>query len=165
MIRVHRRSDVDDEEELDITSMIDMTFLLLIFFMVTSVISENAKPALPKSKAGVTEKVDEQVILVLDFPNGIDMDNREPLTGSQAITLEEALVPNGRVCFRDAPETKVTSRVELLRMLTQKLTERPKKKLILQASRKMPVRVVREVLVMASEAGAQETSVSVLIPN
>ena len=65
MIRVHRRSDVDDEEELDITSMIDMTFLLLIFFMVTSVISENAKPALPKSKAGVTEKVDEQVILVL----------------------------------------------------------------------------------------------------
>ena len=164
MIRVHRRSDVDDEEELDITSMIDMTFLLLIFFMVTSVISENAKPALPKSKAGVTEKVDEQVILVLDFPNGIDMDNREPLTGSQAITLEEALVPDGRVCFRDDPETKVTSRVELLRMLTQKMTERPGK-LILQASRKMPVRVVREVLVMASEAGAQETSVSVLIPN
>ena len=67
MIRIRRHADEVDEEDLDITPMIDMTFLLLIFFMVTSVISKKANPDLPKSVAGDTEEVDKQVMLVLDL--------------------------------------------------------------------------------------------------
>ena len=52
--------------EIPSSSMADIAFLLLIFFMVTSVISTSANPDLPKSAAGDTQEVDKQVVLVLE---------------------------------------------------------------------------------------------------
>jgi biopolymer transport protein ExbD len=161
MIRVRRSSDVDGEEELDITSMIDMTFLLLIFFMVTSVISQKANPELPSAVAGDTEEVAEQVILVLDFPEGIDEDNSSELTGAQSITLGQA-----KIYFQDTRDDLI-SFDQLVEKLTIKLQEpgRTSKNVILQASRKMPAGVIREVLKRAMQAKADSVSVAVSIPN
>tara|TARA_Y100000588_G_scaffold294592_1_gene314544 strand:- start:553 stop:1038 length:486 start_codon:yes stop_codon:yes gene_type:complete len=161
MIRVRRSSDVDGEEELDITSMIDMTFLLLIFFMVTSVISQKSNPELPSAVAGDTEEVAEQVILVLDFPEGIDEGKSSKLTGAQSITLQQA-----KIYFQDAGDDLISSD-QLVEKLTARLQEpgRTSKNVILQASRKMPAGVIREVLKRAMQAKADSVSVAVSIPN
>jgi biopolymer transport protein ExbD len=159
MIRIRRQSDEVDEEDLDITPMIDMTFLLLIFFMVTSVISKKANPDLPKSVAGDTEEVDRQVMLVLDFPEGIDESHLESLSGSQDITLQQA-----RIYFQDNRDESIPAS-ELPARLEAKLQEPGRsKRLILQASRKMPVGVVREVLKLATRANVENVSVAVWIP-
>ncbi len=42
-----------DEADLDITPMIDVTFLLLIFFMVTSTMQQQAQTNVPPAKHGV----------------------------------------------------------------------------------------------------------------
>ena len=49
MIRIGLHADEVDEEDLDITPMIDMTFLLLIFFMVTSTMKPDEVLDIPRS--------------------------------------------------------------------------------------------------------------------
>jgi biopolymer transport protein ExbD len=160
MIRVRRQADETDEDDLDLTSMIDVTFLLLIFFMVTSVMSQKANPDLPKSVAGDTQEVDKQVMLVLDFPESIKDDlGPESFNGSKSISLSHA-----RIYFRDSRDELIPAN-ELAERLAAKLQEPGRSKtLILQASRQMPVGVVREVLKLAAAAGAENVSVAVWIP-
>lgn len=47
-----------EEAELDITPMIDVTFLLLIFFMVTSTMQPTPNKDIPPSKSGINAVVD-----------------------------------------------------------------------------------------------------------
>lgn len=47
-----------EEAELDITPMIDVTFLLLIFFMVTSTMQATPDKDIPPSKSGINAVVD-----------------------------------------------------------------------------------------------------------
>ena len=60
-----------DDAEMDITPMIDITFLLLIFFLVASKMQESADVSLPKAKHGgaVLEK-DSIMFLVYDNGDG-----------------------------------------------------------------------------------------------
>ena len=64
-----RRTPPNDEE-LDITPMIDVTFLLLIFFMVASTMQ--GKPDLPLPPATATEAIanDTAVVITLLAENG-----------------------------------------------------------------------------------------------
>ncbi len=57
-----------EEPELDITSMIDMTFLLLIFFLVTSVPDVQKALDLPPARHGVG--VDHRATLVVTIADG-----------------------------------------------------------------------------------------------
>jgi biopolymer transport protein TolR len=60
-----------EEAELDITPMIDVTFLLLIFFMVTSTMQSQAETNVPPAKHGVGADANESIMItVLAEPGG-----------------------------------------------------------------------------------------------
>lgn len=55
---------MDEEEfEVDFTPLIDVTFLLLIFFMVTATLNQPTKVKLPKAKSGNAEMVEGKIIV------------------------------------------------------------------------------------------------------
>ncbi len=64
------RREVDDSADMDITPMIDITFLLLIFFLVCSTMSQSSSVKLPPARYG--KGVDEQtaVIITVDGEGG-----------------------------------------------------------------------------------------------
>ena len=64
------RRPVEDSAEMDITPMIDITFLLLIFFIVCSTMQQSSSVKLPPARHG--KGVDEQmaVIITVDGEGG-----------------------------------------------------------------------------------------------
>ena len=61
---VQRRKRSTDDE-LDITPMIDCVFLLLIYFLVTSISDDPEAVELPKARHGVAVSADNAIILTL----------------------------------------------------------------------------------------------------
>lgn len=59
-----------DDDELDITPMIDITFLLLIFFLVTSKMNDPAPVDLPKARHGSVVAGKEAAIIVMKRGSG-----------------------------------------------------------------------------------------------
>ena len=148
----------EEEEELDMTPMIDMTFLLLIFFMVTSSVTPMANLQLPSSKTGRAEETAVRVVLIADYPEPLAREESEPLVGSKFITLADA-----RLYFEDDAQ-RVFSADQIDAELQRAFAEKPDCRFILQAHRKMPVGVVRQLLKSAAQAGAKETLVGVTMP-
>jgi biopolymer transport protein ExbD len=148
----------DEEDELEITPMIDMTFLLLIFFMVTSSVTAMATLELPNSRTGRSEKTEERVVLVVDFPAPLSDAERTPMTGSRFIKLADA-----RLYFQNEPE-RVFPASQIDSELKKSFQEKPGSRFVLQANRKMPVGVVRQLIKSAAQAGAAETLVGVSMP-
>jgi biopolymer transport protein ExbD len=58
------RKDRDDTE-MDITPMIDITFLLLIFFLVASKMEESADVSLPPARYGIAASNKESIIVII----------------------------------------------------------------------------------------------------
>ena len=61
-----RKSKSYDDSEMDITPMIDITFLLLIFFLVASKMDSSADVSLPPAKYGVPVAQKTSVIVTLN---------------------------------------------------------------------------------------------------
>lgn len=88
--RTRETSHVD----VDLTSMIDVVFLLLIFFMVTTTFNHNSalKIALPTaSKNPATQNLQNKIELLIDsqgryYVNGREVLNTQPETLFQAMT-------------------------------------------------------------------------------
>ena len=59
------RKRVGDDSEMDITPMIDITFLLLIFFLVASKMDTPAPVALPPAKNGSAVGIKNSVVLTI----------------------------------------------------------------------------------------------------
>jgi biopolymer transport protein ExbD len=94
-----RRKRPRPEAEMDITPMIDCTFLLLIFFLVTSVMKAQAPLDLPQARHGgaVVEK-DAVILTVALGPDGRahvyqghSADAASELTAAGPAELEEAI--------------------------------------------------------------------------
>jgi len=67
---IRRRKPLDDAE-MDITPMIDITFLLLIFFIVAAKIDDNSGVNLPPANFGVPVSAKESVVITIDAaPDG-----------------------------------------------------------------------------------------------
>jgi biopolymer transport protein ExbD len=64
------RSRFPRDDELDITPMIDMTFLLLIFFMVTSTMDQNNVLQMPPARHGVGVPTKEATVMTILMTNG-----------------------------------------------------------------------------------------------
>jgi biopolymer transport protein TolR len=64
------RSKTYDDSEMDITPMIDMTFLLLIFFLVASKMDPSAAISLPPARYGLPVVERSSVILTLTAGEG-----------------------------------------------------------------------------------------------
>ncbi len=61
-----------EDSEMDITPMIDITFLLLIFFLVASKMDEAAAVTLPKARHGQTVAEKSSVVILITQGSGED---------------------------------------------------------------------------------------------
>ena len=62
---VLKRRRVRDDGEMDITPMIDITFLLLIFFLVASKMEADSEVTLPKARNGTAVTVKSSAVLTI----------------------------------------------------------------------------------------------------
>ena len=123
-----RRKVPHDEVGFNITPMIDMTFLLLIFFMVT------------------TKITNEQVKKDIALPTAISAKQAEDLSNRDVINLDDtgALWVANRQVSDEEMKTYLASRFKV----------NPPLKLYLRADKNTPAKRIREFMKMASEAGA-----------
>lgn len=125
MTRRHKRPL--DEVSFQITPMIDMTFLLLIFFMVTQKITEqqlNVPVKLPVAISAVAPERTEREIINIDGEGNYYI-------GDLAASTEEVLAH-----------------------LTMKFEDFPPLQIYLRADKDTPTKKIREFVEMATEVGA-----------
>ena len=84
----HREETV----EVNLTALIDVVFLLLIFFMVTTTFDrhERLKVSLPESSAKTTQQKDEPLVLSIDAKGNYFLNDRQ-IVNQQLGTLKQAL--------------------------------------------------------------------------
>jgi biopolymer transport protein ExbD len=138
-----------EEAEMDITPMIDCTFLLLIFFLVTSRMKAEAPLQLPKARHGSVVVEKEAVILTLvkgpsgaaQIYKGNSADPASLVEGSTPVEQEEA----------------ITRYVE-----QQAAGVPPKRNVLIKAERGLKHRDVARVERAASDADVQQLYVAVV---
>ncbi|MCF6314128.1 MAG: biopolymer transporter ExbD [Verrucomicrobiales bacterium] len=127
MIRREKRA-FDGEVSFQMTPMIDMTFLLLIFFMVTTRMTEESRKReirLPSAMSAVVPK---------------DLKNRDTIN----IDGQGEYYVGGRRYSRE----------EMRLYLKKRFVDFPPLRIYLRADQDTPARKVREFMKMATEAGA-----------
>jgi biopolymer transport protein ExbD len=125
-----------EEVGLQIAPMIDVTMLLLFFFMLTGKISQGQKQKnvnLPKAYAGQIPK---------------------DLSGRDFINVDE----KGQIYSGDRP----VNLPQLKAYLKQRFIDYPPLKLYVRADAKTPAKQVKEIMKAAAEAGAIEVVFGVL---
>ena len=99
-ITLKKRKENPDDGELDITPMIDITFLLLAFFVVVSKMDPQAAVDLPKASYGLSVQDKECVVLIVakdesgsktNFYAGRSKDPEIAINGSDPEVIEEAI--------------------------------------------------------------------------
>ena len=87
-----RKEDIEDPVELNLTPLIDVVFLMLIFFMVTTTFQKESelKVQLPRASA-TNPPEDEKRIDVVVGAQGQFLVNGRELVNNQATTLRAAL--------------------------------------------------------------------------
>jgi biopolymer transport protein ExbD len=123
-----KRPSEDDEP--DITPMIDMTFLLLIFFMVTSTMKPEGALQIPAAKSGIGVPAEDAVILSI-----FDDD------GTPGVYLADGKKENGPAGMADVTAHVFSSK---------------KKYVIIKADRKVASGFMEEVARAAAEAEGGE---------
>lgn len=83
-----RKKKPEPDTEIDITPMIDVTFQLLIFFMVTSTMQGNPPAEIPKSMSGGSIETAKVITVVIKAPMSATVDPVIELE-KKPITLEE----------------------------------------------------------------------------
>ncbi|MBE9560578.1 MAG: biopolymer transporter ExbD [Proteobacteria bacterium] len=82
----------EETVEVNLTPLIDVVFLLLIFFMVTTTFDKNArlKVSLPESSVKTTQQQSEPLVLSIDAKGNYFLNERQ-LVNQQLDTLKQAL--------------------------------------------------------------------------
>lgn len=82
----------EDTVDVNLTPLIDVVFLLLIFFMVTTTFDRHArlKVSLPESSAKATQQQKEPLVLSIDAKGNYFLNDRQ-LVNRQLATLKQAL--------------------------------------------------------------------------
>lgn len=136
-----------EDPEMDITPMIDITFLLLIFFLVTSRLTDEAYVELPSAKNGSAVSSKTSVIVTVTKGNG-----------------ERPIIYKGDGA---RPETKLTSvgdddqQTELEEYIEKGLTVGSKQQLLIKAEEGVLHRDVARVARAAGNATASVLYVGV----
>lgn len=87
------RPDYKEETvEVNLTALIDVVFLLLIFFMVTTTFDRHArlKVSLPEASTKATQQQNEPIVLSIDAKGNYFINDRQVVNTSLA-TLKQAL--------------------------------------------------------------------------
>ncbi len=124
---IRRRRSRADEVSFQITPMIDLTFLLLIFFMVTQRITE------------------QQVMVPVDLPTSARAG--DPSATEREIVNIDA---DGNYFIGDRPATEE----ELKAHLTEKFVNFPPLQIYVRADAMTPARKIKRVVTLAAEVGA-----------
>lgn len=120
----------EETARIQMTPMIDMTFLLLVFFMVTSKITKDQKKLEIQLPIAATAKMPDDV-------SGRDIIN---------------IGPEGQLYTGDTP----VDMPQLKRYLRQRLIDYPPLKILVRADAQTPAKQIKEVMRAAAEAGAIE---------
>jgi biopolymer transport protein ExbD len=82
----------EESVEVNLTPLIDVVFLLLIFFMVTTTFDRHArlKVSLPESSAKTSQQKQEPLVLSIDAKGNYFLNDRQ-LVNHQLETLQQAL--------------------------------------------------------------------------
>ncbi len=137
-----RRRKRREDPEMDITPMIDITFLLLIFFLVASRLTEEAYVELPRAQNGVAVSNDDSLVVTLTKGSG-----------------EDAVIYLGDGAYEDSKLTAAgdEARQEAIeRYIEQGLSVGSKQQLLIKAEEGVRHRDVARI---ARAAGGVETSV------
>lgn len=118
----------DDEVGFQLAPMIDMTFLLLVFFMVTTKISK------------------EQVKVDIKLPTATNATIPNDVSDRDIISIDG----QGNYFIGQRPATKK----ELTEHLKARFKNTPPLRLYVRADRNTPGRQIKELMKIASEAGA-----------
>lgn len=128
------------DADLDITPMIDVTFLLLIFFMVTSTMQESPTVDVPPARSGVGADTTESVIVYIKSPGGGD----KPVIEIDGHTGKEASLDDVRKAVQEGLNAK-----------------KPKTNAIVMADREVPHGFVVEVEKAVAEIEGVTLSIGV----
>ncbi len=126
-----RRKVEQPEEDFQMAPMIDMVFLLLVFFMTVSTLAreDRVELELPESeRSAVPEDLGSRGTVSIGFDEG---GGSVLYVGAQAVTLEE-----------------------LQRRVREAVANDPEMDIYVRAEREMPFREIRRVLEACAEAGA-----------
>ena len=98
-----KRKDDEEAGEIDLTPMLDVVFILLIFFIVTSVFVTEAGIDVSKPEASTVEDTSGDMILIAVGPQGdiwIDCDQIDPRFIRARFELRLADAPNSAVIIQ-----------------------------------------------------------------
>ena len=98
-----KRKDDEEAGEIDLTPMLDVVFILLIFFIVTSVFVTEAGIDVSKPEASTVEDTSGDMILIAVGPQGdiwIDGDQIDPRFIRARFELRLADAPNAAVIIQ-----------------------------------------------------------------
>jgi biopolymer transport protein ExbD len=144
-----RRKRPLEEGEMDITPMIDCTFLLLIFFLVTSRMKAQAPLDLPKARHGAVVSERDAVILTVVKGNG---ERAQVFRGN-------GTAPADRI----SADSPVEEEDAITRYVEQQATASPAKHHVLvKAERGLKHREVSRVQRAASRAEVEQLYVAVV---
>ncbi|MFL2859682.1 MAG: ExbD/TolR family protein [Pontiellaceae bacterium] len=118
-----------EDAAVDMAPMIDLVFLLLIFFMVASVVTELEKVevAIPESKyAKVPEDTKNRMMLSVDANNVI-------YAGTLPVTIDE-----------------------LKNLIDEELTGNPELRILIRADEQVEYKTCKEIMIACGEVGATD---------
>ena len=117
-----------DDVQIDMAPMIDMVFLLLIFFMVASVVvTEKIDIKLPESKsAKVPEDITGRLVLAVDA-------NDQIYIGMAPVTIEE-----------------------LKEVISEELELDPNLRIMIRADERVPDKTSKEIMIACGSVGATD---------
>ncbi len=118
-----------DDAAVDMAPMIDLVFLLLIFFMVASVVTELEKVEveIPKSQYGkVPEDTKGRMMLSVDA-------NNQVYAGTQPVTIEE-----------------------LKALINAELDLNPDTRILIRADQSVEYKTCKEIMIACGEVGATD---------
>lgn len=137
-----QREDVD----LDITPMIDMVFLLLIFFLVSSTPDQQTAIDLPEAHHGVAVTQSDSVIFTL---------------GAGGLGTAPAFAADGRVAGTELPDDAV-QRSQRVRELIEAGFREDKTKVVIKADKNVAHREVAQLVKAASQVEGVKIHLAVL---
>lgn len=132
MYNASKKQTQDEENDLDITPMIDVTFLLLIFFMVTSNMENPNVVEIPPSKHGI----------------GVSLLDSTVLTIFKSDSDPEVYLTDGK---REGAPVDMAAVTEYV----QQGADKGKLTVIIKADREIPAGFVEEVARAANDAQLQ----------
>ena len=136
-----------DDAEMDITPMIDITFLLLIFFLVAARLDEDTPVELPPARHGTAVAVKSSVIITVAEGNGENAESIRETARHPIACFRQAILP---------PRRRRSS------AMSSKVWQTGKSSVLIKAEKGVKHRDVARVSTAVGKAGSGDLYVAVL---